>query len=187
MSAPPRPERVAIVVSRYNWSITGELLEGAIEAYRERRGEDAEDPEVIEAPGSYELPALALAAAARGYQGIVALGCIVKGETIHDEVIAHAVAKGLMDVTMTMGVPVALGVLTVKTPKQAKDRAGGKFGNKGHEAMTALLDTMQAADAITDADEEPDVEQFVMNERPDKVATRGGKKTTVRGAKRGGR
>jgi 6,7-dimethyl-8-ribityllumazine synthase len=133
---------------------------------------------VIEAPGSYELPALSLAAAARGYDGVVALGCIIKGETIHDEVIAHAVAKGLIDVTMTTGVPVALGVLTVKTPRQAKERAGGKHGNKGQEAMTALLDTIRAVENIGTGGAES------MDDRPDKAARGGARRA---GSRRGGR
>ncbi len=105
--------------------------------------------EVIPAPGSFELPALALAAANAGrFDGIVALGCLIKGETIHDRVIADAVAHGLVQVNIATGVPVTFGVLTVDTPEQAQARAGGDEGNKGADAMTALLETIAAIAAL---------------------------------------
>ena len=98
---------------------------------------------------SASLAALALAAARTGkFRGVVALGCLIKGETSHDRYIAGAVAHGLMSVSLSMGIPVAFGVLTVDTPEQAEDRAGGSHGNKGAEAMAALLDTVQAIDAL---------------------------------------
>jgi 6,7-dimethyl-8-ribityllumazine synthase len=139
---------VAIVTSRYNASITDALRDGAIEAYV-RAGGRFEDLALIPAPGSFELPALALAAARGGrWAGVVAIGCVIKGETSHDVYIAQAVVNGLVQVTIATGIPVALGVLTVDTPQQAKDRAGGSMGNKGHEAMTALLDTIAATQSL---------------------------------------
>src|ERR1051326_5535806 len=100
---------VAVIVSRYNGSISDRLLAGAKDAYAEWGG-DAAVLAVIPAPGSYELPALSLAAARTGrFAGVVALGCLIKGETRHDEYIAHAVAGGLVDVTVATGVPVAFG------------------------------------------------------------------------------
>lgn len=144
----PRPSSlapVAIVVSRYNASITDALLAGAIGAYV-RAGGKERDVTIVDAPGSYELIALSHAAAkARGVAGVVALGCIIKGETIHDAVIAHAVAQGLAMVMVRTEKPIALGVLTVDTPEQAHARAGGDKGNKGAEAMEALLATLAAA------------------------------------------
>lgn len=135
---------VAIVISRYNASITDALLAGAVGAYV-RAGGKERALTVVDAPGSYELVALSHAAASvRGVAGVVALGCIIKGETIHDEVIAHAVAQGLAMVMVQTGKPVALGVLTVNTPEQAQARAGGEKGNKGAEAMEALLATLSA-------------------------------------------
>ncbi len=135
---------MAVVVSRYNRSITDKLLAGAIEAYV-RRGGLAEHLRVVDAPGAYELPTLAHAAATLGtLRGVVALGCIIKGETSHDQHIAAAVAQGLVGVTLVTGVPCAFGVLTVDTPKQAQERAGGVHGNKGQEAMDAVLDTLEA-------------------------------------------
>jgi 6,7-dimethyl-8-ribityllumazine synthase len=136
--------RVIIVVSRYNAGITGRLLDGALQAFR-ARCPAAAAPMVVDAPGAFDLPALCLAAAQRaGVEGVLALGCIIKGETMHDRVIADAVAGGLVGVTLRTGMPVALGVLTVNTLAQARARAGGRHGNKGAESMDALLDSILA-------------------------------------------
>ncbi len=134
--------RVAVVASAYNASITDRLLRGAVRRCRERTGRM---PAVYRAPGSFELPAIAHAAAESGaFDAIVALGCIIKGETDHDAHIAGAVARGLVDVSLLTGVPAAFGVLTVDTPAQAAARAGGAMGNKGEEAMDAALDAAAA-------------------------------------------
>lgn len=136
--------RIAVVVSRYNASITGRLLEGARAAF-DAAGGTASRLVVVDVPGAFELPALSLAAARMAkVDGVLALGCIIKGETRHDEYLAYAVAQGLVDVTMRTGVPVALGVLTTENVKQAKARAGGKAGNKGAEGMEALLETIRS-------------------------------------------
>jgi 6,7-dimethyl-8-ribityllumazine synthase len=139
---------VAIIVSRYNASITDRLVEGALEEYAARAGDPA-SVHVFDAPGSYELAALSLTAAETGrYRGIVALGCLIRGETRHDRYIAEAVARGLMQVTLQTGIPVGFGILTVESPKQARARAGGEKGNKGREAMSAVLDTIATGEAI---------------------------------------
>lgn len=144
---PPLP-RIAVVVSRYNASVTDRLVEGAIAEYVRRGGQESL-VSVYEAPGAYELPALCLAAAETGrFRGVVALGCLIRGETRHDRYIADAVAHGLMQVSIQTGVPAAFGVLTVESPKQARARAGGDKGNKGAEAMAAALDSIDAINAI---------------------------------------
>lgn len=136
---------VALIVSRYNASITDRLRDGALAEYASRYpSAPSASVVLVDAPGSYELPALALAAMNTGrFDGAVALGCLIKGETSHDRYIAQAVAHGLVEVTVATGLPVAFGVLTVDTPAQAKARAGGSSGNKGQEAMAALLDTVE--------------------------------------------
>jgi 6,7-dimethyl-8-ribityllumazine synthase len=145
--SPAARPRVAVVVSRYNASITDRLLAGAVARYEQTIG--AGTPAIFHAPGAYELPALALHAANTGeYDGVVALGCLIRGETRHDRYIAEAVAHGLVQVTMQTGVPVAFGVLTVDQPRQAEARAGGKQGNKGEEAMAAVLETIAVAGRI---------------------------------------
>ncbi|CAG0984095.1 6,7-dimethyl-8-ribityllumazine synthase [Phycisphaerales bacterium] len=157
---------VAIVVSRYNASVTDRLLDGARAEYSARGG-TARDLHVVNAPGSFELPALAFAAALTlPVEGVLALGCIIKGETAHDRVLADAVASGLVGVTLHTGVPVSLGVLTTNTSRQAMERAGGRQGNKGQEAMGALLDTI---DSIRGLGEESGGGP---TKRPDKAARR---------------
>jgi 6,7-dimethyl-8-ribityllumazine synthase len=151
--------RIAVVVSRYNATVTDRLLAGAVRAYT-RAGGSVRDLYIAEAPGSFEIVALAAAAAqSRMFAGVLAIGCIIKGETRHDEFLGHAVTKGLADLAFwssTSGpvIPVGLAVLTVNTPAQAVARAGGagggKFGNKGEEAMAALLQTVGEVAALSD-------------------------------------
>lgn len=144
---PSKPRRrstppIAVVVSRYNPSITAALLDGARQECA-RRG--AGEPEEIQVPGSFELVAGCMRAALSGrFGGVVALGCLIKGDTIHDRVIADAVASGLVQVTLLTGIPVGFGLLTVDTPRQARARAGGAKGNKGAEATAAVLDTIES-------------------------------------------
>jgi 6,7-dimethyl-8-ribityllumazine synthase len=147
---------VAIVVSRYNASVTDRLLAGAVRAYVRSSGR-VQDLYIAEAPGAFELVSMASAAAASGaFHGVLAIGCIVKGETRHDEFLAHAVTQGLAIISATPQahgrvVPVGLAVLTVNTPAQAAARAGGKLGNKGEEAMLAVLQTIGETAALSDA------------------------------------
>lgn len=146
---PVQPPRIAVIVSRYNASVTDRLRDGAVAAITERYG-PAAPIEVVTAPGAFELPALALAAARTGrFAGIVALGCLVHGQTRHDRYIAAAVAQGLVEVTMRTGIPAAFGVITAETAGQAVARAGGKKGNKGREAAEAVLDTIEAIAALS--------------------------------------
>ncbi|MGA1516704.1 MAG: 6,7-dimethyl-8-ribityllumazine synthase [Phycisphaerales bacterium] len=139
LSPKARGRRVAIVTSRYHDAITSKLEEGAIEAFREAGGEEG-DLVRCSSPGAFELVAIASALAARSdLDGVVALGCIVAGETRHDRYLAAAVAQSLADLSARHMKPVAFGVLTVNELKQARDRAGGKVGNKGREAMDAVI------------------------------------------------
>lgn len=142
------PPRVAVVVSRYNESITDALLEGAAEAYAERCG-DGSSVFFVPAPGAFEVVVIAEELAACGrYDAIVALGCIIKGQTTHDQHLAAAVTRGLTNISAVHRLPVGLGVLTVNNEKQARERAGGRWGNKGAEAMHAALDTLAVLRAI---------------------------------------
>jgi 6,7-dimethyl-8-ribityllumazine synthase len=140
--------RVAVVVARYNAWITDRLRDGAVGELSLRVGERGEAV-VIPVPGAFELPVAAAVAARSGrFHAVVTLGCIIKGETVHDEVIAHAVAGQIAAVGVETGLPVVLGVLTVNTAAQAEARAGGAAGNKGAEAMSAALDTLGALTAL---------------------------------------
>src|SRR6266478_2379960 len=125
--------RVAIVASEYNSVIVDRLIAGAKRALKEHENT------VIRVPGAFELPLAAKRAAlSKKYDAVVALGCVVRGETPHFEYISAAVSDGLQQVALETGIPVGFGVLTVDTVQQAMDRSG-ESGNKGSEAaMTAL-------------------------------------------------
>jgi 6,7-dimethyl-8-ribityllumazine synthase len=132
--------RFGIVVSRFNSFITERLLAGALDAL-ERAGADAKQIDVVRVPGSFELP---IAAKKMGvsekYDALIAIGCILRGETAHFEHVAAEAARGLQLAQMDTGVPIAFCVLTCDTLEQAIDRAGLKSGNKGFEAGLAALE-----------------------------------------------
>lgn len=142
------PLPVAVVVSRYNSTITDALLRGAMAEY-ERRWGTCEAVAVFDVPGSFELPVAVQAAARSGrYAAVVALGCLVRGQTRHDRYLAAAVIRTLAQIAVQTGVPVGCGVLTVETLEQARERAGGRLGNRGQQAMGAALDAAAAVKAI---------------------------------------
>ena len=133
--------RVAILVSRYNELITTKLLEGALACCSEA-GLARDGIDVVWLPGAFELPAAAAEAAeSRGYSCLIALGTVIRGETPHFEYVAGEAARGLAEVSVRYRLPVGFGVLTVDTLQQATERAGGRAGNKGHEAAEAALRT----------------------------------------------
>ena len=140
--------RVAIAASRFNRLVTDLLLAGAVEALR-RHGVPDERIDVAWVPGSFELPLVAAKLAGSGrYAGVVALGCVVRGETAHFDYVAGEAAAGLATVARATGVPVGFGVLTTDTMAQALDRAGGKAGNKGAEAALTVLEMAGLLEAI---------------------------------------
>jgi 6,7-dimethyl-8-ribityllumazine synthase len=137
-----RGMRIAIAVSRYHEAITGALCDGALRCWADAGG-GADELLVVPAAGTFELTAVCDAIARyHRPEAIVALGCVISGETTHDRHIADAVAGGLTAVTTRTGVPIAFGVLTCQTLEQARARAGGDRGNKGCEAMTAAIHTV---------------------------------------------
>lgn len=147
----PRSGRVAVVVSRYNELVTARLLEGALACLREHKVSEARI-DVIWVPGAFELPLAAEAAAASArYAAIVALGCVVRGETSHFDFVAGEAARGLGAVARAHRLPVGFGVLTTDTLDQALARAGGAAGNKGHEAAEAALATAAVLAQLTSA------------------------------------
>ncbi len=132
--------RVGIVVSRWNEFITKALLEGALDALR-RHGAEESLITVAHVPGSFEIPVAAKAMAQSGkYDGIVALGCVIRGATTHYDHIAGAVTSGLSSIAIETGLPVAFGVVTVESIEQAIERAGSKVGNKGAEAALVIVE-----------------------------------------------
>jgi 6,7-dimethyl-8-ribityllumazine synthase len=132
--------RVAIVVSRFNRSVTSQLLAGAVEGLT-GHGVADERIDVFHVPGAFEITLAAeRCAATRAYDVIVCLGAVVRGETPHFEFIAREVSRGVNDVACRHGIPVAFGVLTTDTIEQALARAGSGHGNKGFEAAVTALE-----------------------------------------------
>jgi len=147
----PHQVRVAVLVSRYNEIVTARLLEGARQCLRDRGVPEAR-VDVLWVPGAFELPVAAEAAAASGrYGAIVALGCVIRGETAHFEYVAGEAARGLGHVALAHRLPVGFGVLTTESLDQALARAGGGAGNKGYEAAEAALATADVLAQLTGA------------------------------------
>jgi 6,7-dimethyl-8-ribityllumazine synthase len=135
-----RGKRFALVVSRFNSFITERLLDGALLALRQV-GVDKNCAEVVRVPGAFEIPSAARALAeSNKYDGIICLGCLLRGGTLHYEVIANEVTRGVGQSAQETGVPHGFGVLTCDTLEQAIDRAGLKAGNKGYEAAMAAIE-----------------------------------------------
>ncbi|MGH8298171.1 MAG: 6,7-dimethyl-8-ribityllumazine synthase [Steroidobacteraceae bacterium] len=135
-----RGRRVAIVASKFNDFIVASLLKGATAAWLERGG-SAEDLAVTRVPGAFELPVTARKLALSGrYDAIVALGCVIRGDTPHFDLVAGECARGLQRASLETGVPIIFGVLTVETVEQAIERAATTAGNKGGEAIAAALE-----------------------------------------------
>jgi 6,7-dimethyl-8-ribityllumazine synthase len=136
-------EPIAIVVSRWNELVTRRLLDGALDALR-RHGASLDSVTVAWVPGSYELPLAAdRLLSTRKYAAVVCLGAVIQGETSHHEYINHPMAAALMQTGLKHGRPVTFGVLTCGNMEQALDRAGGKAGNKGAEAVLAAIEMIQ--------------------------------------------
>ncbi len=132
--------KFALVVSRFNEFITGKLLEGALDALR-RHGAADQDCDVYWTPGSFEIPLVAQQAARSGrYDAVVCLGAVIRGDTLHFQYIASEVTKGIAQVSLATGVPVAYGVITPDTLEQAIERAGTKAGNKGAQAALSAVE-----------------------------------------------
>ena len=127
----------AIVAARFNHSVTDKLLEGAREALQRA---SAESVEVFRVPGAFELPLAAkMLAHTHRYDALIALGAVIRGDTPHFDYVAGEASRGLQQVALETGTPIAFGVLTANTQEQAEARAGGSGGNKGYDAaMTAI-------------------------------------------------
>lgn len=135
-----RGMRFGVVVSRWNSFITERLLQGALDALR-RSGARTQDITVVRVPGAFEIPAQARTLALSGkYDAIVALGCLIRGETTHYEHISTEVTRGIGQSAQETGVPHTYGVLTCENLEQALDRAGLKAGNKGFEAGISAVE-----------------------------------------------
>lgn len=142
--------RFAVLVARFNAIITEPLLDGAVDALL-RSGASEADVVVFRTSGSYELPMLADRVLATGkFDAVIALGCLIRGDTIHFDLIAAEAAKGLAAAGVRHAKPVAFGVLTTDTLEQAINRAGAKAGNKGAEAAMAAVEQARLYKALAE-------------------------------------
>ena len=134
--------KVAIVAARFNSLIVERLLEGAVDALV-RHGVNTDDITLVRVPGAFEVPLVVRKLAAGGkYQGVIALGAVIRGATPHFDYVAGECASGLSRAMNDTGVPVGFGVLTVDTIEQAIERAGTKAGNKGIDAAMTVIEMM---------------------------------------------
>lgn len=138
--SPPQDARFALVAARFNSFIVQSLINGAVDVLH-RHGIPEASIDLVWTPGSFELPlATQRLAASERYDGIVALGAVIRGGTPHFEYVASECVKGLASVSLKYDIPVGFGVLTVDSIDQAVERAGTKAGNKGAEAAMAMLE-----------------------------------------------
>lgn len=135
--------KIAILASRFNDFMVNSLIGGAVD-YLVRHGADREDLTIVRVPGAFEMPIVAKKLASSGkYDGIVALGAVIRGATPHFDFVASETTKGLAHVSLEHNIPVGFGLLTTDNMEQAIERSGSKAGNKGVEAASALLETLQ--------------------------------------------
>lgn len=133
-------EKIAIIASRFNHIITDRLIEGAKDSFLRHNGNDKK-LDLILVPGAYELPfALDRILSSGKYDGVCALGAIIRGGTPHFDYVSAEATKGIANTTLKYNTPVSFGVLTTDNIEQAIERAGSKAGNKGFEAMNALIE-----------------------------------------------
>ena len=142
--------RFAIIASRWNPRIVEALIDGARRAFAVH-GVNDDAVDVVRVPGAWEIPmAAAKLAASERYAAILALGCVVRGETRHYEHVADGCAQGLMRVALDHGVPVLNGVLAVERHQDAQSRAGGTHGNKGEEVALVALEIVDLYTKLSD-------------------------------------
>lgn len=156
LTGTPRGEgrRIAVVASRFNESVTTRLAEGAVDALV-RHGADFGDVDVLWVPGAWELPMATRRALASGrYDGVVAVGAVIRGDTPHFDFVAGEAARGLSEAAREFDAPVTLGLLTTDTLAQAEARAGGDHGNKGWDSALALLEVLDLFDRMEPADDD---------------------------------
>ena len=140
--------KFALLVARFNSFVVESLVEGAVDALK-RHGVKESDIEIIRVPGAFEMPIAAQKiAATKKHDAIVALGAVIRGGTPHFEYVAGECVKGLSQVSLSAGIPVTFGVLTVDSIEQAIERAGTKAGNKGAEAALGALEMVNVLNQL---------------------------------------
>jgi 6,7-dimethyl-8-ribityllumazine synthase len=146
--------RIAVVASRFNEDVVKKLVDGALDALV-KHGVLYDDIDVVWVPGAWELPLAArwLLASER-YDGVVALGAVIRGETAHFEYISAEASRGLAAASVDTETPIGFGVLTCENDEQAEARAGGAHGNKGWDAALATLEMVDLQNRLDPADED---------------------------------
>jgi 6,7-dimethyl-8-ribityllumazine synthase len=135
-----RDLRFAILAARFNDFVVEPLIRGALDALR-RHGVADKQIEIVRVPGAFDIPIVARKLAlSHRYEALIALGCVIRGQTPHFDYVAGECAGGIARIALESGVPIAFGVLTTDTAEQAVDRAGGKAGNKGADAALVALE-----------------------------------------------
>ncbi|HEX3397183.1 MAG TPA: 6,7-dimethyl-8-ribityllumazine synthase [Steroidobacteraceae bacterium] len=135
-----RDLRFAIVAARFNDFVVEALIRGALDALK-RHGVAEKQIELVRVPGAFDIPIVARKLAlSHRYEALIALGCVIRGQTPHFDYVAGECAGGIARIALETGVPIAFGVLTTDTAEQAMDRAGGKAGNKGADASLVALE-----------------------------------------------
>ncbi len=141
--------RIAIVTSQFNETVTLGLQQGAL-TYLAEQGVRVAKEAMFSAPGAFEIPLLAKALAKTGaFDGVVCLGCVIKGDTAHFEFISLGATVGLMHTTLETGIPIAFGVITTYTDEQAVTRSRDDAHNKGREAAAACIQTLRSLTLIS--------------------------------------
>ena len=147
--------RIGVVAARFNELVTDRLLSGALDSLR-AAGVASDDVVLVRVPGALEIPLAAQKLCEHGaVDAVVALGCVVRGETAHFDVVVRESAAGIRRVALATGVPVLNGILTTDTMDQALDRAGGKSGNKGRDCAVGAVEMARLAASITTLASEP--------------------------------
>lgn len=153
-TTPPRYDasvahrKFAIVVSRYHLDITQSLLDGALQTLREHDVSD-ENIRILWVPGAWEIPfAVQRVLLNQQLDAVICLGCVIRGETTHDQHINTTVSNGLGRIGLDNGVPISFGLLTCNSKEQAVARAGGDVGNKGVESAQAAIELLQMFESL---------------------------------------
>ncbi|MFZ4714271.1 MAG: 6,7-dimethyl-8-ribityllumazine synthase [Bacteriovoracaceae bacterium] len=142
-------KKICIVAARFNDLIVEKLVSGAKDCLL-RHGMNENELDIVWVPGAFEIPLMSQALAeSKKYDGIVALGCVIRGSTTHYDYVCSEVAKGISTVMLKTGVPVAFGVLTTENLEQAFERSGSKAGNKGYEAAQCTIEMCNLLSKVT--------------------------------------
>ncbi len=177
-------KRFAIVVSRFNAFITERLLLSAVDGLV-RTGAKKSDIDLVRVPGAFEIPLAARKLAeTKKYDAIICIGCLLRGDTAHYDVIVNEVTRGIGQSAQETGVPHAFGVLTCENLEQAIDRAGLKMGNKGFEAALAAVEMASLGRAISSQHSAVSEKQVPRSARNDKVSVRNDKNKKTQRAKK---